>query len=101
MQEKSGQSEEGVWNGIGKFAWASGSGRAEVCGSCEKISGGEGREERGTRLLGARSSAELRQVTSGSVAQDLWLGNRKMRSQVVGKDQSRLSGRRTAGEIRR
>ena len=53
------------------------------------------------RLHRARSSAELREVTSGSALQGLWLRNGKVESQVSGIDQSRLPGRRTVGEVRR
>ena len=53
------------------------------------------------RLLQARVSVELRKVVSGSATQGLWLGDRKVGSQVVGKDQSQFPGRRTVGETRR
>ena len=53
------------------------------------------------RLLGARGSAELSEVASGSAAQGLWLRNGKVGSQVNGIDRSRLPGRRTVGEVRR
>ena len=54
------------------------------------------------RPLRARDSAELRKVASGSAAQGLWLGNRKVGSQVIRKDRSRLFfGRGTVGEVRR
>ena len=53
------------------------------------------------RLFKARGSAELREVASGSATQGLWLRNGKVRSQVSGKDRSRLPGRGTVGEVRR
>ena len=43
----------------------------------------------------------LREVTSGSATQSLWLRNGKVGSQVSGIDLSRFPGRRTVGEIRR
>ena len=52
------------------------------------------------RLLRARGLSELGQVASGSATQSLWLGNRKMRSQVVVKDRSKLSGSGRIGEGR-
>ena len=57
--------------------------------------------ERRRRHLRARDSAELRLVASGFATQDLWLGNRKVRSQVVGENQSRFSVRGTVGKIKR
>ena len=80
-----------LWHGIGNFVWASGSGRGEVRGSCKKFSRGKV----------ARGSSELGKVASDSATQGLWLGNRKMGSQVIGEDQNRLPGRGTVGEIRR
>ena len=53
------------------------------------------------RLLCARGSAELREVASGSATQGLWLGNRKVRSQVSGVDRSQFPGRRTVRKVRR
>ena len=44
------------------------------------------------RLLRAHGLAELRKVVSGSDTQSPWLGDRKVRSQVIGEDQSRLLG---------
>ena len=46
-------------------------------------------------------TARLGQIASGSATQGLWLGNRKLRSQIVGEDRSRPLGRRTVGEVRR
>ena len=53
------------------------------------------------KLLRVRGSEELRKVASGSSTQDLSLGNRKVRSQVVGEDRSRFPGSGTVGEVRR
>ena len=53
------------------------------------------------RLHKARGSAELSEVASGSATQRLWLGNRKVGSQVGGIDRSRFPGRRTVWEVRR
>ena len=50
---------------------------------------------------GARGLVELGKVASGSAAQDLWLRDRKVRSQVIGEDRSQFSGRGTVGEVRR
>ena len=66
-----------------------------------KFSGRERRAKGQVRLFGARGSAELREVASGSAMQDLWLINGKVGSQVSGINRSRLPGRRTAREIRR
>ena len=63
-----------------------------------------GRERRAKGLVGlhrACDSAELREVASGSAAQDLWLRNGKVGSQVSGIDRSRFPGRTTVGEVRR
>ena len=51
------------------------------------------------RLLGPFGSAEPGKVISGSATQDLWLGNGKVGSQVIGEDQSRLPGRKIAGKL--
>ena len=59
------------------------------------------KSRRRVRLLRARSSAKLREVTSGSATQGLWLRNRKMGSQISTRDQSGLPGKRTVREIRR
>ena len=48
--------------------------------------------------LRTHSLLELGQVASGSATQGLQLGNRKVGSQVVSKDRSRLPGRGTVGE---
>ena len=44
------------------------------------------------RLLKAVGLTELGQVASGSVMQGLWLGDRKIGSQVSGIDRSRIPG---------
>ena len=51
------------------------------------------------RLLRARESVELEKVAPGSATQDLWLGNRKVGSQVIGKDRSQLPGRKQLRKI--
>ena len=51
------------------------------------------RAERQMRLLRVRGLAELSQVTSCSPTQGIWLGDRNVGSQVVGKDQSQLLGK--------
>ena len=53
------------------------------------------------RLFRACGSARLGQVTSDFAARRLWLGNRKVRSQVVGEDLRQFPGRRTVGQVRR
>ena len=57
--------------------------------------------KRRIKFLSACGSAELGKVASGSATQGLWLGDRKVGSQVVGIDRSRLPGRGTVGEVRR
>ena len=57
--------------------------------------------EKGMKLFRESGSVELGQVSSCSAMQGLGLGNRKVRSPVVGEDRSRLPGRRTDGEVRR
>ena len=49
----------------------------------------------------ARGSAKLREEASGSAMHGLWLGDRRVRSQVIGEDRSRFYGRITVGEVRR
>ena len=71
--------------GIGNFVWANGSGQKEVRGCCKKFIG---RAKGRVRLLWAHGSAELGKVASGSAMQNLWLGDRKVGSQVIGEDQS-------------
>ena len=56
--------------------------------------------ERRTRFFRADGSAEHGQVASGSATQGLWLGDRKVGSQVVGEDRSRLPGKGTVREFR-
>ena len=55
--------------------------------------------ERRMRRLRACSSAELGLVASGSATQSLWLGNRKVGSQVVGKDRNQLPGKGTVRKL--
>ena len=47
----------------------------------------------------ACGSVELGQIASGSGTQVFWLGNRKVRSQVVSEDRSGLSGREQLGKL--
>ena len=72
--------------GVGNFVWTSGSGRGEVCGSRNKFSGREEEEKGRVRLLRARGLAELGNVASGSAAQGLCLGDRKVGSQIISED---------------
>ena len=51
-------------------------------------------------FLRARVPTELRQVASVSATHGVWLENRKVRFQVVGKNRSGLPGRRV-WEVRR
>ena len=51
-------------------------------------------------LLRARGLVELDKVASGSYAEDLWLGDRKVGSQVVGEIRSRLPGGGIVGKIK-
>ena len=62
---------------------------------------GEGRAKGRVRLLRTRGSADLGKVASSSAMQGLWLGERKVGSQVIDEDRGRLYGRRTVGEVRR
>ena len=80
---------------MGNFVWASGSGGGKVGGSCKKFSGVERRAEGLVRLFRACDSAELREVASGSAMQGLWLRNKKVGSQVIGKDRTQFPGRGT------
>ena len=52
------------------------------------------------KLFKARGSAELKKVTSGSAMQGLWLGDRKVESQEIGKGRSRLPRRGAVGEVK-
>ena len=58
-----------------------------------KFSEGDGGAKRRVRLHRARDSAEFEKITSGCATQGLWLGDRKVGSQVNGRDQSRFHGR--------
>ena len=89
-----------LWHGIGNFVWASGNEQGEVGDSSKKFSGEERKAKGRMRFLMARCSAKLGRVASGSATQGLWLGDRKVGSQVIGIDRSR-PGRRTVGEVRR
>ena len=62
--------------------------------------GEEGRAEGQVRLLNARGSAELREVASGPATYGLWLSDRKVGSQIISKNRSRLPGRGTIKEVR-
>ena len=99
-EESPCQSKDGASHEIGNSVWASGSGREEIRGSHTKFSGGEGGAKEQVRLLRACGSAELGKVASDYAMQGLCLENRKVRYQVIGKDQSRLPGRGTVEEVR-
>ena len=51
------------------------------------------------RLIRECASAKLGKVACGSATQGLGLGDRKVKSWVIGEDQSRLPGRETVAEI--
>ena len=53
------------------------------------------------KLFRAGGSAELGKVASDSATQGLWLGDRKVGSQVIGEDRSRPPRKGTVGEVRR
>ena len=53
------------------------------------------------KLLRAHGPAEFEKVASGCATQCLWLGDRKVGFQIVGKDQSQLPGRGTVGDVRK
>ena len=61
----------------------------------------KGKAKGRVRLLRACGSAELGKMVSGSATQSLWLGDRKVGSQVIGKHPSRLPARGTVGKVRR
>ena len=65
--------------------------------AAERNSAKKGGAERRMRLLKARGSAELKKVAFNSATQGVWLENRKVGFQVVGKD--RRKG--TVGKVRR
>ena len=79
--------ERGRCFSMSNFAWANGSGREEIGGSRKKFSGRERRAKGRVRLHGARGSAELREVASGTATQGLWLrnGKEKWKSEISGK----------------
>ena len=51
------------------------------------------------RLLRAGGSAEIGKAASGSATSGLWLGDRKVGSQVGGEDRSRLPRRKQLGKL--
>ena len=51
------------------------------------------------KLLRARGSAELGKVASGSATQGFWLQDRKVGSQVIGKNQIRFPGEEQFGKL--
>ena len=56
------------------------------------------------RLLRAHGSVKLRKVASDSAMQGLWLGDRKVGSQVISEDRSQLplrGGRRASDRIKK
>ena len=53
------------------------------------------------RLHRACGSVEFGKVASGSAMLGFWLGDRKVGSQAINEDQSRLLGSGTVGEVRR
>ena len=57
---------------------------------CGKFSAKEGGAKKLMKLLRACGSAEFGKEASGSATHGLWLGNRKVRFQVVGEDRGRL-----------
>ena len=65
--------------------------------SAEEKRGQKGR----VRLLRARGSTEFGEVATSSTTQGLCLGDRKVRSQVIGENQSRLHRRGTVGKVRK
>ena len=68
---------------IGNFVWASSSRGGKFGGSSKKFSWREEGAKGQVRLL-TRGPAELGAVASGSATQELWLGDRKVRSLVIG-----------------
>ena len=57
----------------------------EVGGNRRRFGDGKELAKRQVRLLWARGTAELGKVASGFATQDLWLGDRKVGSWVMGK----------------
>ena len=53
------------------------------------------------KFLRARDPAEHGKVASDFTTQDLWLGDRKVESQIIGKGRSQFPGRGTVGEVRK
>ena len=98
-EENPCQSEEEAWHRqlcLGLWQWMRRGG-----GSRKNFSKRERRAKGQVRLLRAHGLAELRKVVSGSAMQGLWLRDRKVGSQVGGKDRSRLPGRGTFREVKR
>ena len=56
-------------------------------------------EKREMRLFETRSPTELRLVASSSATQSLWLRDRKVRSQIVGKNRRRHPEIGAVGEV--
>ena len=54
----------------------------------QEIQWGEERAKGRMRLLRARGLAELEKIASSSATQSLWLGDRKVGSQIIGEVQS-------------
>ena len=71
---------------VGNFVWASGSGQEEVRGSHKKLGGGERGAKGQVKLLRPCGSMEFGHAASGFVTQGIWLGNRKVGSQVIKED---------------
>ena len=84
--------------GISNFVWASVSGREEAKGSRKKFGEGEEGAKERVRLLRASNFSELGMIVSGSATQGVWLGDRRVRSQVIDEGRSRIPGR---GAVRR
>ena len=87
--------------GISNFVWASVSGREKVKGSRKKFGEGEEGAKERVRLLRASNFSELGMIVSGSATQGVWLGDRRVRSQVIDEGRSRIPGRGAVGEVRR
>ena len=85
---------------VGNSVWPYDGGREEL-GRGHKKFIEKRKAERGMRLLGAESLAELTKVTSGFAMQSLRLGHSKVRPQVVCVKRCQLLGRRAVGKARR
>ena len=62
---------------------------------------GEKGKQKDNEALWGTWLGRLGKISSGSATQHLWLGGRKVGSQGVGEDRSRLPGRGSDGEVRR